>query len=45
MDKINAVESNMEKTRASAADDMAELEAESKALKEKLEKLDFELEI
>ena len=44
MDKINAVESNMEEARASAAEDMGELEAESKALKEKLEKLDFELE-
>ena len=44
MDKINAVESNMEKTRASAAEDMDQLAAESRALKAKLEKLDFELE-
>ena len=45
MDKINVVESTMDKARAEAAEGMDELEAESKALKAKLDQLDFELDI
>ena len=45
MDKINLVESSMEKTRANAAEDMEELAAESKELRAQLDKLEFEIEV
>ena len=43
MDKINAVETNMEQERACAGEEMDELERQSKELAEKLEKLERDL--
>ena len=45
MDKINHVESTMDKARATAAEGMEKLEAESRELKSQIERLDKELDV